>query len=92
MADVADQLLLQNNSFRENIYEELDPKTDDPMCLEEESLLKFTFGELLKAIAHRDLEVIEVLITRVNVAPIHCYCASLPGYTGILEKLEAKIL
>ncbi|PJD98139.1 MAG: hypothetical protein CK425_00155 [Parachlamydia sp.] len=91
MADVADELLLKNNSFRENIYEELDPKTEDPVCLEEESPLKFTFGELLKAIASRDIKVIEALITRVNVVPTHYYCASVLEYTDIQAILNPQL-
>jgi hypothetical protein len=74
MADFTDQLL----------YNESNPIIGD---LGKPSF-KATFGELLKSIARQDHNAVKVLMTKVRVTPIHCYCARLLGDTNIRNMLD----
>ncbi|PJD98137.1 MAG: hypothetical protein CK425_00145 [Parachlamydia sp.] len=78
MADFTDQLL----------YHESNPISRDFKCSEEKPPFKFTFGELLKSIARQNHKAVKVLMTKVRVTPIHCYCARLLGGTHIRNMLS----
>jgi len=92
IADAVDQKNLEKDKCCANLWEESEPHLVDAMCLEtDEHPFKFTFGELLKAIARKELENIKVLITKVKVEPEHLRCADWLGYQEIYNLLESAL-